>query len=398
MLVEINLGEPLGVLPASLCVWPDERAYTRQPTVEFHVIGATPILDAVVRRCLHAGARLAEPGEFTLRAFLGGRLDLTQAEAVLGVIDAKSKKSLDVALAQLAGGLTAPLQRLRTDLINLLADLEAGLDFVDEDIEFISPAEVEKRLKSIGKELDQLLDSLQTRGTPSVRPRVVLAGLPNAGKSQLFNALVGSNAALVADVAGTTRDFVSATVKIGDQEIELIDTAGEEVAAETIGQDSQAHRIKQMVNADLVCHCLDGSKLGDDGAVLNESTSAVLQVWTKSDLLTVSEDLSNTGGILTSGVTGFGIPALKSAILETLDSLANAESSVVSSTSRRCVDAMERAVAAVRLAAEIARDHAGDELIAAELRVCLDELGRVVGAIYTEDILDQVFSRFCIGK
>ena len=153
----------LAILPCDLFLWPTSRSYTREPVAELHTIGSPPLLEVISAAVCKAGARLAEPGEFTLRAFLAGRLDLTQAEAVLGVIDARGSGDLDAALVQLAGGLARPLDRLRDELLQLLAELEAGLDFVDEDIEFISPAALHERLELAVQLLNEVAQQMDSR-------------------------------------------------------------------------------------------------------------------------------------------------------------------------------------------------------------------------------------------
>src|SRR5262249_27089380 len=282
-------------LPCDLFLWPTRRSYTRQPLAEVHTFGSPPLLDAVLRALCDAGARLARPGEFTLRAFLAGRIDLMQAEAVLGVIDAADRRQLQSALEQLAGGLSRPLNGLRNDLLDLLADLEAGLDFVEEDIRFVSPEELAARLKSALDLLEQSSCQLAARGTGDGLARVALAGAPNAGKSSLFNALVGNSAAIVSAHPGTTRDYLVAKIDADGLPIELVDTAGvdttcserlpwrseissdqhrpsgsAETSAETsIAASAQARARQQREQAGLRLLCVDAtggtfSKLRDD--------------------------------------------------------------------------------------------------------------------------------------
>ncbi len=225
-------------VPCDLFLWPGNRSYTREPVAELHTVGSPPVLQAVLAGACRAGARLAEPGEFTLRAFLAGRLDLTQAEAVLGVIDAGGADELQAALAQLAGGFARPLHQLREDLVQLLAELEAGLDFVEEDIRFISQQAVLARLESAGSLLATVTQQLASRYAARELPQVALVGPPNVGKSSLFNALVerfgdndGSKAkrtmpALVSARRGTTRDYLTAMISLDGVRCELVDTAG----------------------------------------------------------------------------------------------------------------------------------------------------------------------------
>ena len=202
------------LLPCTLLFWPDERSYTRQPSAEIHTFGSTPLLEMTLQRLCEHGARLAEPGEFTLRAFLSGRMDLTQAEAVLAVIDAESGKKLSIALDQLSGGLAGPLAETKLKLMNVLAELEAGLDFVEEDIEFIASDQIVAALSDGLKHLETIEQQISQRDDDDQSFKVAFFGLPNAGKSSLFNALIGSENAIVTDQAGTTTDFVTADAKL----------------------------------------------------------------------------------------------------------------------------------------------------------------------------------------
>ncbi len=210
----------------ALFVWPTTRSYTRQPSVEIHTVGSQPILQAMLKTLCRLGARLAAPGEFTLRAFLTGRIDLTQAEGVLGLIESRDRHELDVAVAQLAGGLGAPLVRLRDEMLELLAHLEAGLDFVEEDIEFIARDELREKIAAAAAQVQALAQRMAARGVIRDKVRVVLVGAPNVGKSSLFNALLKRSAALVSPLAGTTRDYLVGELVLDGATIELVDTAG----------------------------------------------------------------------------------------------------------------------------------------------------------------------------
>ncbi|HEY0982357.1 GTPase, partial [Schlesneria sp.] len=199
-------------VPVQALYWPNRQSYTGQPLIELHLPGSPCLIEAVLSEIYRRGVRPARPGEFTLRAFLAGKLDLIQAEAVLGVIDAQDQVELQTALSQLAGGVSGQLAELRGQLLELLADLEAGLDFIEEDIEFVSREEVARRLLGARAVVDALLQQTSDRMQSRVRKQVVLAGLPNAGKSTIFNRLAGLNLALVSPETGTTRDFLTRTI------------------------------------------------------------------------------------------------------------------------------------------------------------------------------------------
>lgn len=387
-------------LPCDAYVWPSTSSYTRQPTVELHTLGSPPLLQAVLRALCESGARLAEPGEFTLRAFLAGRLDLTQAEAVLGVIDAHGEDPLRTALHQLAGGLSQPLATLRTSLVELLADLEAGLDFVEEKIEFISREEIQRRLNEAHAVVEKISAQLRHRSEESAMPRAVLVGPPNSGKSSLFNALVerfgAANArpALVSHVAGTTRDYLSARLMFGGRECEIVDTAGTDDSLALDALEAQAQQVSraQGSRADLRIHCIP---ITNALPLAPAAAPGDLTVFTKTDrgICTVH------GGISTSAVTGDGLNELVLELARRMNDLsADSKSSAVASTSTRCAASLHSALEALAEAQNLVSSSGNEELIAAELRNALLHLGHVVGVVYTEDILDQIFGRFCIGK
>ena len=380
-------------LPATLYLWPSSRSYTRQPTAELHTLGSPPLLDGVLAEVCRHGARLAQPGEFTLRAFLAGRLDLTQAEAVLGVIDAGNEQQLKTALSQLAGGIAGPLFAVRSSLLDLLAHLEAGLDFVDEDIEFISREELLANLLVAAGQVEKVAGQMQSRGDASSIPRVVLFGLPNAGKSSLLNALAGEETALVSSVAGTTRDFVSRRVCWEGVELELIDTAGlDGLADDAIAGQAQAAAKTQTANCDLRLWCVEGTVPAALEIPPADSLTPVLPILTKCDLFSSPHP---PNFISTSSRTGEGISELRHRIAAELSCQPG---DAVPITAARCRESLSLAAVALRRAIAAASDKAGEEFVAAEVRVSLDDLGQVLGAVYTEDILDRIFSRFCIGK
>ncbi len=392
------------LLPAMIYLWPTSRSYTRQPLAEVYLPGSPPLLDLAVRTLCNRGARLARPGEFTLRAFLAGRLDLTQAEAVLGVIEARDAAELQTALTQLAGGLSHQLAGLRNQLLDLLAHLEAGLDFVDEDIEFITRDDLQNQVSAAAQTVQQIVDQLQSRTeTSALAPRVVLLGEPNAGKSSLLNALAGSAAAIVSPVAGTTRDYLIRLVTIGNQQIQLIDTAGiEDVAAnDMIAADAQTLGRDQHQQADLQLLCIDASQPISRWSLEQLATTSPVPrivVGTKCDLALDLKSVPLPSPVLpTSAITGAGLDELREVIACALQQ-ARGETRVIASTALRCRASLQSAATALSAATDLAANAGSEEWIAAELRLALGELGEVIGAVYTDDILDRVFSRFCIGK
>ena len=407
----VDLAGRNHALAVNVFVWPDERSYTRSPTVELHTQAAAPLLDALVRACCNHGARLAKPGEFTLRAFLSGRLDLMQAEAVLGVIDAEGDAALEHALGRLAGGLSTPLQRLKEDLTQLLAELEAGLDFVDEeDIRFIETEELSRRVAEARATIVSAVQQATYRSDAEALATVVLAGSPNVGKSRLFNALrkrwaVGSAVdALVCERAGTTRDTLTATLVYNETRLQLIDTAGvdsehrDAIDSAAQGQTSAAVRSATLV---LRCSC--------DSEAPPPAGPHELLVQTKGDLWPASPapnferqpdaprhlPPAAESPLRTSAATGEGLEGLMSQIVIRLDAIAANESAV--GASARCREALSECHRALAAASDLAPTGA-DELVAEELRRALAAVGDVVGETVTDDLLDRIFGQFCIGK
>lgn len=388
-------------LTADFWIWPTSRSYTKQPQVEIHLLGSRAIADLVLIDLRRAGARVAQPGEFTMRAFLAGRLDLTQAEAVLGVIDAHGEQRFQSALRQLSGGLSGPLQNARNDLIELLALLEAGLDFVEEDIEFIEMEELRERVSSIVDSLAQLRDQIRSRTTNQSIPKVVLLGLPNAGKSSLFNALAGSDEAITSPISGTTRDFITRKLNWDNIELELVDTAGHESFED--GDEIRKFMADQTRFATEDCDvgilCVDaGVGMSDQDRELSQRIppDQLLVVATKCD----SPDANSPAfaSYPTSAKTAAGIETLQQAIVTKLTELELTEDALVPSSAIRCLGAIEETLGALSTCLESIAGYQSEELIASEIRYAIGQLSEVVGAVYTDDILDVIFSRFCIGK
>ena len=387
----IRLPGVAAALPADLYVWPAPRSFTGQPMAELHTLSAPPLVERLVAELLAAGARAARPGEFTLRAFVAGKLDLTRAEAVLDVIEAGDRDELRQALATLAGGVARPLEQLRSDLLDLLADLEAGLDFAEEDIPFVTREDqlgrLDRALATLAA-LGQQLDGRALGGRPF---RVVLAGRANAGKSSLFNALTGADA-LVSPEPGTTRDYLVGRLDLGGVPAELIDTAGRHDAADDLEAQAQALGREQTREADLVLLCVEAGREPDEEERerLTRGDPEALRVTTKCDLAPPGED-----SVRTSAATGEGLERLR-AILSGR-ARARARPAVAPGVSR-CRHHVGACADRLRHARQTVFPGEAPELVALELRAALDELGATVGAVYTEDLLDRVFSRFCIGK
>ena len=409
-------------IPCDVYCWL-RRGYTGQPVVEIHTIGSPPLLQAVLRSLCAAGARLAGPGEFTLRAFLSERIDLTQAEAVLGVIDADDGPTLDAALTQLAGGLARPLHRLRDDLLDLLAQVEAGLDFADEDLPFIAREELDRRLADAEDRLAALQRQMTSRAAPVDMAQAVLVGRPNTGKSSLFNTLAGGPSALVSHRSGTTRDYLTAELDFDGVKCRLIDTAGlrdepQETSSteDAVGRAAQLAAEAQRRTAQIEVLCLDSTRPLDDWErrELDEAVGADRRtvVLTKCDVplgdcpnFRVGENGTvpfnrasdrRRRGHRNQQPHGPGHRGIAECVAAEALVAAEGRGDVVASTAARCRESLRLALRCLSQARSAAASQ--EELTAAEIRAALEELGKVVGAVYTDDILDRIFSRFCIGK
>lgn len=397
--VELTIYGEDRLLPALLFFWPVGHGFTAEESVEIHTLGSPAVINRLIRVLRATNkVRLANPGEFTLRAFLNGRIDLTQAEAVLGVIDARSASELSTALVQLSGHLAQPLRALREELLDLLSDWEAGLDFADEGITFLTPEVLVVRLEKLKKRLQEVNNTLTSRSRRELFGTVLLFGKPNAGKSTLFNALkkqfgqeITPNA-IVSDQSGTTRDWLEAPLRVGNRTIRLIDTAGVESIDHP--EERTCHLLSR---ADLVLYCLPGNQMPEPVPSSIERGRIIL-LQTKSDLgfQPISPERS-TDFLKTIAVCSANAESIER-IAEAIDSFFRSitPTGAIPSTAQRCASALDGAYAALSRATDLA---GGDEILtAAELRNALDNIGTVTGTVTTDDLLDRIFSRFCLGK
>ena len=405
-LADDGLGEEWGAVPVEVLHWPGPGGPVGGPLAEAQLPCSPPLVEAVVAAACRHGARLARGGEFTLRAFLAGRLDLLQAEAVLGIIDARTPEELAVALDRMAGGAGAALGRCRAALLDLLADIEAAIDFADETTPDAVPVADAAAWRAIGSRLDaehaalvEVAAHLTRRGAGAGDvPRIVLVGRPNVGKSSLFNALVGRDAALVADEAGTTRDWIETRLSLGSgPACVLVDLAGvpEGAAADALDAAAVAAAREQIARADVVVVCRDVADAVASAWVLPAVPR--IDVTTRCDR--VGDAAPGTAGICTSVATGQGIDALRAAIDAAVAAVPPRESPA---TLRMAVGvaAARAALGAVLPAVQAAAagKPADEALVAAHLRRAVDALGEVTGAEIGTDLLDRIFSRHCIGK
>jgi len=377
--------------------FPGPASYTGEDVVEVSTHGSPVVLRATVEAAVTAGARLAGPGEFTLRAFLNGRIDLPQAEAVADLIEAVTPLQARLAFDQLQGTLTHTIVSIHRTLFDLVARLEASIDFPDEGYHFIDPREVSAMLAGVSEQLGRLVEDGR-RGRVIREGRIVaIVGAPNVGKSSLFNALVGSARAIVTPVPGTTRDLVTETVDLDGFRVTLVDTAGvrptdDEVEAEGVARSVSAARV-----ADVVIEVHDGSG-GNEVGVLegDRGPCARVRVDNKADLVPF---VGAADGVRVSAMTGEGLAELRARLIACLGGRESGEPPAI--TNVRHVALVERALASID-AARSSVDEAGhslpEELVLVDLQAARHALEEVAGHRTSEDVLAHIFERFCIGK
>lgn len=381
------------------------NTYTREDVAEIHCHSGFAVLKAILGEALAQGARLARPGEFTLRAFLAGRLDLSQAEAVLEVIQARTQASLRVAAAHLAGGMGKRLRELRAALLSILAQIEAALDFPEEAAE-LSPQALSKELAGPLQKMENLQNSYRQGRLLREGVGVVLAGRPNVGKSSLLNRLVDADRAIVTDIPGTTRDVIEETISLGGIPLRLSDTAGLREARDVVEELGVARSQARLAQADLILFLLDGSEplSREDAQILEElADRPVLIVLNKMDLPQRLEiqDLqrySSHSMVAISALTGQGLDRLEQAVVNMVleGGVQNAGEIV---TQARHFELLGRAGEALNRGRELLEQvETPWELLALEIREALQALGEITGEEIGEAVLDQIFSQFCIGK
>jgi tRNA modification GTPase len=378
------------------------HSYTADDVVEISAHGSPVVLAHIVELALARGARLAEPGEFTMRAFLNGRIDLTQAEAVRDLIESQTLYQAKVAAQQLEGALSQRLQPIKQKLVELIATLEAGIDFAEDDIS-VMPAE--RILDGISEVRAPLEDLSQSFGYGRiVREGITLAivGRPNVGKSSLFNRLVERERAIVTATPGTTRDLVTETVSLEGIPIQLVDTAGIRNALDEAESIGIRKSMEALADADLVLVVTDASQpaSSEDEKLLGQVQGrAPIVVENKSDLAvrTIQDVSSNGNGpVRTSALTGEGIAALRSAILEKATGASGSEPGFL--TNARHQGLVSDSLAALEKAAGAVALRIPHEMLLLDLYAALRPLDEITGATTTDDILNLIFSRFCIGK
>ncbi len=392
------------VLAVYMC---SPRTYTREDVVEIHCHGSYLVLQNVLQLILSRGVQLAQPGEFTKRAFLNGRIDLTKAEAVIDILSARTRKGVDLAQEQLSGALYNQIDAIRKSLTNMRAVIEVAIDFPDEDLEIVDHSHMLAQLDTdVAKPIVQLLQDADHGKIYRDGIAVVIAGLPNVGKSSLLNTLLQEERALVTEIAGTTRDTIEEYLDIHGMPVRLIDTAGIRDNAEKV-EELGIQRAKSQINeADLVLFMVDGSReITDDDVKLFNSVSHKPLVVVVNKIDVVGRSASFTEQLNTDAPAVFisareqrGIGDLKDGIFQRVTTGGEQWEERGCAPNVRHKHALQLALEAVRRVEDAFVAGLTADLIAVDLQECLDQLNDIVGETTTEDILDVIFEQFCLGK
>lgn len=370
------------------------HSYTGEDVIEISGHGGPLVSASVLQTVLEAGVRSAGPGEFTQRAFLNGKLDLTQAEAVMDLIRAQTPLAARAATLQLEGRIGNEAREIADGILSVVAHLEAYIDFPDEDIEPEVGVQMRMSVEAIRARVEKLLATAPEGRILREGARLTLCGRPNAGKSSLLNRLAGFERAIVSPVAGTTRDTIEEMINLRGFPFRIIDTAGLRDAADVVEQEGISRARRAIESADVVVRVVDGTG-EDEGTAAREDE---ILVQNKSDLLHESSVTSGDAAISISCVTGEGIDTLVDAIVSRVRS-----GNVVSEESHAAINArhhacLQSAATALGSAQDAMQADLAPEFIAVELRLALDAVGEITGRLDTEDILDRIFGTFCIGK
>lgn len=387
---------------AVVTFFPGPHSYTGEDVLEISAHGSPVLLHAIVESSMRAGARLAEPGEFTFRAYLHGRIDLVQAEAVRDLVDAVTPLQARAAFDQLEGTLTARIADIDAALFEMCARLEASLDFPDEGYHFVDSARAADEIEEVGRSIDDLLEDAGRGRLIRDGAQIAIVGRPNAGKSSLFNRLTGAGRSIVTDVPGTTRDLVTEVVDLGGIPMTLVDTAGlRGSAADAVEVEGMARAHAARRVADLTVVVLDRSRpVSEDDEKILELTAdgPRVVVANKSDLPAAwPADRISAAAVSVSAATGFGFTELRVAMTDALGGQERLRDTPAV-TNMRHVELLSRARAALRRAAAAAADGTPEEFVAADVNEARNLLEEVTGARTADDVLHAIFERFCIGK
>jgi tRNA modification GTPase len=378
------------------------RSYTGEDTVEIHCHGGSLVTKRVLETVLKAGARAAQPGEFTFKGFINGKLDLAQAEAVQALIGAKNDLAARMAGQQLQGKLSKYIASFQHQLTDIAAILEAWVDFPEEDLEFATIEEVIAALQSIQQQMQAFAETFEDGKMVSHGITLCLAGPPNVGKSSLMNALLGKERAIVTDIPGTTRDLIEEELKLGPLHFRLIDTAGIRETDEKIEQEGIRRSRQAMQQADLILLVLDASReICHEAEYLLSSApkNTTLVIWNKIDLPEAQSPPAHLShAVQVSAQTGQGLDSLRQSIDSLIWRQGPPAKDEVVITHLRHYQALTQAITALQALIDGLKTGTSPEFLSSDMFKALRELGTILGTNVTEDILTAIFSKFCIGK
>ena len=382
-------------------------SYTGEDVVELQCHGSVVSLRKTLSLVLRNGARLAEPGEFTKRAFLNGRIDLSQAEAVMDVVKAKTDRTFDVAISQLEGSLSGRINEIRVDLLDLLVNITVNIDYPDEDIEEMTYEGLETSLSSIGDDIDKLLSTTGTGRMIREGLKIAIIGRPNVGKSSLMNCLLKESRAIVTEIPGTTRDTIEEALTVRGIPVFLTDTAGIRQTGDVIEQIGIEKAKEAFNNADFIIDIIDGSSplseedrsileyIGDRKALILLNKKDVGTVVIPTDIKDISP---NSDIISTSLLTGEGVDEIEDKIEELVYGGQIVQQASIMVTNVRHEELLRKGKQAIRDALALTERKEPLDIIEIDVRSAYDFLGEITGETVTDEILDEVFSRFCLGK
>jgi tRNA modification GTPase len=382
------------------------NSYTREDVVEISCHGGSLVLSKVLEQTLKCGARLAQPGEFTLRAFLNGRIDLAQAEAVADIIRAKTDSSLKVALQNLEGKLSQKLNDCQEKLVDILAEIEFGVDFIEEDVEELDRKAIGKKISKLEREIEDLLNTYVKGRILKEGLNVVIVGSPNVGKSSLLNALLGEDRAIVTSISGTTRDTIAEYINIKGIPVRLVDTAGFRISKNKIELEGIRRAKIEIDKADLVIWVIDLSKKTSENEIkLDELISNYKHIIALNKIDIVSgktiekaeKKFKNRDILRTSALQLIGIKEIKDYIVSPFIMRDKLNSSIIISNLRH-KQLLEKSLQNLKRTSETLLKEMSLEFVALDLKSALDSIGEIVGKVVTDDILNRIFSRFCVGK
>jgi len=385
----------------SLFVGP--KSYTKEHVVEISCHGSNYIIQQIISLLIRKGARAAKPGEFTLRAFLNGAFDLSQAEAVADLIASDSKASHEVAMQQMRGGFSNELKDLREQLIHFASMIELELDFAEEDVEFANRDQLRDLIQRIHKVLQRLIHSFEVGNVIKNGVPVVIAGKPNVGKSTLLNALLNEERAIVSDIAGTTRDTIEDEININGVVFRFIDTAGIRETADVIEAKGVERSLEKMKQAKLIIYMVDAQE--EQAEVLKQLQDLAQQqtpylfIVNKAELLTAEQKdfYLEHGALLISAKTKQGMDVLENALLEKVN-LSHINTSETLVTNIRHVEALKQTQNSLDRVLENIYNPVTSDFLAMDIKQALHYLGEITGTVTTDDLLENIFTKFCIGK